>query len=356
MVLRTFFAFDNANLEVTSSSNAAIVGNGIINNSDTPNGTEFTYSSGGGTTVTIDDTDTFDDADPDDNNLFFNDDDRLDHTVTDGGGIVANGSQVDAESTILIRALDGAGNPTGPVIELTVFSQNNTTSNVWGFGTNAPLVDGTSYVKIGGDNNGTTLYSDFITCFEADTQIKVHSGSKPAKDVAVGDLIWTRNHGYQPVRWVGQTDVVAHGVFAPVIFAPGVIDNDIELIVSPEHRILINDGQAEVLFGTREVLVAAKHLWGLPGVTRQNGGHVHYVHFMFDRHQIVSANGAACESFYLSDHSVSGVDAAQRQELLALFPSLADGINAFGGGAATILKGFEATVLRDHMMAQTRAA
>ena len=70
MVLRTFFAIDSDNLVVTGSSNGSIVGNGIINNSDTPNGTTFVYSSGGGTSVTVDDTDTFADAIPEDNNLF----------------------------------------------------------------------------------------------------------------------------------------------------------------------------------------------------------------------------------------------------------------------------------------------
>lgn len=351
MVLRTFFALDNDNLVVTSSSNGGLVGNGVINESDTPDGTIFTYNSGGGTSITIDDTDTFSDNIPADNNLFFNDDDPGSHIIVDGGGIVADGNTAEAESIIRLRALDGAGNPTGPEIQITVFSQNDVTSNVWGFGTDTPLVDGVSYIKVGGDVTGTTRYTDFITCFEASTQITLQDGTKQAKDIVVGDMVWTRGDGYQPVLWVGQSKVMAQGPFAPVVFAPGALGNTDALIVSPEHRILIDDAQAELLFGTREVLVAAKHLCGLPGVSQQAGGDVHYVHFMFDRHQIVNANGVTCESFYLSDHSVSGVDAAQRKELLALFPSLEQGIAAFGDGAATILKGFEASVLCDQMTA-----
>lgn len=351
MVLRTFFAFDNDNLVVTSSSNAGIVGNGVINNSDTPNGTVFTYSAGGGTSVTIDDTNTFADDIPDDNNLFFNDDDRFNHTVTNGGGIVANGSLVDAESTILLQALDSAGNPTGPQIEITVFSQNNNTQDVWGFGANTPLVDGVSYIKVGGDNDGTVRYTDFITCFEARAKIKVQSGLKAAEDIAIGDLIWTRDNGYQTVRWVGKTTVAAEGPFAPVVIEPGAIGNSEELVVSQQHRILLSSASAELLFGENEVFVAAKHLCGLPGVSQRAGGTITYVHFMCDTHQIVSANGIDCESFYLSEFSVSGVDADQRRELLALFPSLKTGIQQFGSTAAKTLKGYEANLLFNNLQA-----
>ncbi|MEM9784995.1 MAG: Hint domain-containing protein [Pseudomonadota bacterium] len=354
MVLRTFFAIDNDNLVVTSSTNSGLVGNGIINNSDTPDGTTFTYSAGGGTSVTIDDAGTFADAIPEDNNLFFNDDEAADHVVTDGGGIVANGQIVEAESTILLQALDGDGNPTGPTITLTVFSQGGVTQNVWGFSADAELVDGVSYIKVDGDNNGDVLYTDFIPCFAADTLIDTKNGPIPAKNIAIGDMVRTRDHGFRPVRWVGGTEVAAQGALAPIVFAPGSLGNVTELVLSPEHRVLVNHAQAELLFGAAEVLVAAKHLCGLPGIAQHEGGTVHYVHMMFDDHQIVYANGVACESFYLSGNSVSGVDAAQRRELLALFPSLAEGIAAFGGAVAPPLRQFEALLLRNHMAGHAR--
>ena len=139
MVARSFFAIDNNNLIVDSSSNGSIVGNPVINNSDTPNGTVFTYSAGGGTTVTIDDTG----GDPD----IFEDDNTAGHSVTDGGGIVSNGTPVEAESLIFVRALDINGNPTGPTITITVFSQNGVTGNVWGFSPDIELQDGVQYEK-----------------------------------------------------------------------------------------------------------------------------------------------------------------------------------------------------------------
>ncbi|MCK0096116.1 Hint domain-containing protein [Yoonia sp. F2084L] len=345
MVLQTIFVIDSENLVIETSPRPGIEGLPIRNNSDMPNGTTFTYSSGGGTSVTIDDTDGGGNAD------IFNDDDRLDHVVTDGGGVVANGTTVEAESRIELRALDSNGDPTGPLITITVFSQGGNFRNVWAFGSDTALEDGVTYIKVGGSNAGSTPYADFITCFEAATQIKTQSGQKAAEDIVVGDMVWTRDGGYQPVRWAGRSSVAAKGAFAPIEITAGAIGNDTPLVVSPQHRILLRSPRAELLFGASEVLIAAKHLCGLPGITQREGGMVTYVHFMFDTHQIVSANDVLCESFFLSDLSVAGVEADQRRELLALFPSLQAGIDAFGSTAATTLKAFEAGLFRADLIA-----
>lgn len=341
MALRSFFAIDSANMVVTSSSNGSIVGNPIINNSDTPNGTEFLFSSGGGTTVTLDDTGGSTNT--------FDDDDETNHVITDGGGIVANGTEVEAESRIFIRALDGNGNPTGPTITLTVFSQNGVTSDVWGFATDFPLQDGVSYTKTGGSNTGDSTYASFMACFGPGTDIRTDTGTLPVEKIETGQMVWTLGNGCQPVRWIGTTEVEATGAFAPVVFAPGSIGNARELIVSQEHRMLVGNSAAELLFGQGQVLVAAKHLCGLPGVALRPGETIRYTHIMFDAHQIIEANGVLSESFFLSEHSLSGVEANQRRELLALFPSLGDGLDQFGTTTAMTLRAHEAEVLRNYL-------
>ncbi|MEM7733615.1 MAG: Hint domain-containing protein [Pseudomonadota bacterium] len=337
MVARSFFAIDSENMVVQSSPNGAIVGNPIINNSDTPNGTVFTYSSGGGTTITIDDTGGSPNT--------FNDDQAGSHTVTDGGGIVANGNGVEAESTMVIRALDEFGNPTGPNITITVFSQNGTFSNVWGFATDTPLQDGVSYTKISGSNIGSTAYNTFITCFGPGTKILTAKGNQPIEALEVGDMIWTQHNRMQPIRWIGRTTVPAAGKFAPIVFAPHALENEQELIVSPEHRMCVRGPMPDLLFGEDAVLVAAKHLTDLPGVTVREGGTITYTHFMFDRHEIVYANGQLTESFFLSDLSLSALQPDQAHELQTLFPELAEDTDSFGRAAAMVLKAKEASVL-----------
>lgn len=341
MVLRSFFALDSSSMIVTSSSSAGIIGNPIINNSDTPNGTVFQYSSGTGTTVTLDDTGGSPDV--------FGDDDEFNHVITDGGGLVANGTPVESESFIDVRALDSGGLPTGPVIRLYVFSQNGITQDVWGFGSSAPLVDGTSYVKVSGSNAGSSTYTDYITCFADGSMIETSCGRILVEEIAVGQKLWTRDGGLQPVRWVGSTKVPGTGAFAPVVFAPHSIGNPTELVVSQQHRILLETPAAEVLFGSSDVLVAAKQLCGLPGVSIREQNEIRYTHFMFDQHQIVRANGVLTESFFLAQNSVRALDKGQRNEILSLFPELATNPSAFGQTATLTLKSHEVDVLKRHM-------
>ncbi len=341
MVLRSFFAFDSANLVVESSSNGSIVGNPVINNSSTPDGTVFTYSAGGGTTVTLNDTGG--------RRNTLEDDDEENHVITDGGGIVANGAEVEAESIIELRALSVDGEPTGPTITITVFSQGGNFSDVWGFASDTELEGGVSYVKVGGSNTGDSRYNSFITCFGPGTLIDTSDGAVPVEDITPDQKVWTLNNGDMPVTWVGSTTVTASGAFAPVIFSPGSIGNDAELVVSQEHRIFFTSARAEVLFGQSDVLIAAKHLCGLPGVTIQPQKEIRYTHLMFDSHQIIRSNDALTESFFLSEHALTGVTEAQRSELLALFPSLEDGLEGFGASAALTLRKSDAALLRPYL-------
>ncbi|MCK8462466.1 Hint domain-containing protein [Aliiroseovarius sp. S1339] len=337
MAIRSFFAIDSASLVVTSSSNTSIVGNSVINNSDTPNGTIFSYSGGGGTTVELDDTSR---------RSRFDDDREQDHVITDGGGIVANGTEVEAESLIELRALDGSGNPTGPTITITVFSQNGTTSDVWGFGSDTKLEPGTSYIKTGGNNIGTTRYSDFVACFGPGTPIATPCGEIPVEQLSRGQAVWSRDGGDHRVRWIATTEVPGTGSFAPVVFEPGAIGNTRELVVSQQHRIFFENAHSELLFGTPEILVPAKHLCGLPGVSIQERDRIRYTHFMCDQHIVVQSAGALSESFFLADHAVNALDQGPRQELLDLFPSLAKEMASFGPTVAPTLKAHEAAVFR----------
>ncbi len=79
------------------------------------------------------------------------------------------------------------------------------------------------------------------------------------------------------------------------------------------------------MFGTDEVLVAAKHLLAVDGIEiAQDLDRVEYYHILFDQHEIVVANGAETESLYVGSSALRAVDAQARQEILTLFPELAD--------------------------------
>ncbi|MBO9447793.1 Hint domain-containing protein [Ruegeria sp. R14_0] len=325
----------------TADANDIVVGGSIINNSDTPDGTIFTYTGGTGTTITLDDTAGSPDV--------FDDDLPTGHIITDGGGIVANGTQVESESIITVQALDDDLNPTGPEITIYVFSQNGVTQDVWGFATSAPLDSGTSYIKTGGSNAGSSPYTDYVTCFGPGTLIETADGAVAVQDLKKGQLVWTRDGGFQPILWIATTEVHGNGPFAPVVIEAGAIGNTQELVVSQQHRILIGSPATDMLFGSSEVFVAAKHLCGLPGVSIRQTDRITYTHFMFDRHHIVRSNGALTESYYFGDNAKYALSSPQRSEILALFPSIEDASNAFQRTAAPTISAREAGVLRAYM-------
>jgi hypothetical protein len=93
--------------------------------------------------------------------------------------------------------------------------------------------------------------------------------------------------------------------------------------VSPQHRVLFGGADCELYFGTDEVLVPAIQMVGRPGIG-QRLQPVTYVHVMFDRHQIVRTHGMWSESFQPGDRVLDGMPDPQRDEILRLFPELAE--------------------------------
>ena len=343
MSRRTFFAFDNNAMLIDGDPTTP-----IVNNSAMPNGTVFSFVGGGGGEVTVRDR-RGGGSDPD----IFEDDLPSRHIIRDGNGLVANGTQVEAESLVEIRALDAFGDPTGPVITLTVFSQGGVTGDVWGFSSDTALVSGTQYEKTGGSNTGDTAYSDFVACFGRGTLIRTLSEDVPIENVAKGDLIWTSAGGAKPVRWIGRTVVAADGALAPILFKTGAIGNNRDLLVSPNHRMLVEGWQVEMLFGEGSVLVPAKHLVGLLGVSVSRSTTCEYFHIMFDRHEIIEANGVLSESFYPGPVALTGASQNTRQELLEIFPELTGASLDYGDLAVPSLSRRESLVLTEVLGAVT---
>ncbi|WP_255440507.1 Hint domain-containing protein [Paracoccus sp. MC1854] len=182
-----------------------------------------------------------------------------------------------------------------------------------------------------GEIDGDDDFSVDVTCFATGTLIETAEGPRPVHRLRVGDLIRTRDHGLQPLRWLGgrrlsAASLVANPGLNPIRIAAGALGPGMplrDLIVSPQHRILVRSTIAERMTGSTEVLIAAVHLVGHPGidcVPAQDG--IGYWHLMFDRHEIVFAEGAEAESLYLGPMAVASMTDAALRELRALFPDL----------------------------------
>jgi hypothetical protein len=209
------------------------------------------------------------------------------------------------------------------------------------------------------DSNGTVLgsmqFSNFetvIPCFTPGTLITTRRGEVAVETLRAGDEVMTRDHGYCPLVWTGHrvlsaAELTANPQLRPVRIAAGALGNGLprqDMLVSPQHRMLIEGARAEMLFGEAEVLVAALHLVGLPGIETVFLPGLTYVHIMFEGHEIVCADGAWSESFQPAQRMLTAMDADQAQEIRALFPELAMREAAFASARLT-LKAYEARVL-----------
>lgn len=183
-----------------------------------------------------------------------------------------------------------------------------------------------------------------VACFAAGTSIRTPTGPVAVEDLEVGQLVDTMDVGPQPVRWIGKQSVPGEGRFAPVRFDTGAIGNDAPLLVSAQHRMLIADWRSELMTGEPEVLCAAIHLCDGDAIQQVQVERVTYYHIMFDSHQIVFANGAPAESFFVGDYQ-SQADAATYEELITLFPELKDRAHPARKPARMFLKKYEARVI-----------
>jgi len=209
-------------------------------------------------------------------------------------------------------------------------------------GASVPLVVGQTYTRTTASN----VPNEVLPCFVSGTRILTSKGEVAVDDLTAGDQVVTMDHGLQTIRWIGSCRRIATGAFAPIRFRKGVMGNTRDLLVSPQHRMLVKGWQAELLFNETEVLVPAKALLSDHGVTRQTGGQVTYFHILFDKHEIIYAHGCPTESFHPGATMFSALDHATQNEVLTLFPALAPHRGStYGNTARLALRVSEGKVL-----------
>jgi hypothetical protein len=187
---------------------------------------------------------------------------------------------------------------------------------------------------------------EVVPCFVAGTRIDTARGPLPVEEIAVGDLVLTLDHGPCPVRWHGVRTVAAQGAMAPVVIPAGSLGDHGALAVSPQHRLHLCGWRAELYAGEAEVLVKAIHLVRAGRLRQQEGGTVTYHHLLFDRHEIIRAEGLWSESYYPGPVTMSGHDPGAQEELLSLFPDLAtDPTGGYGPSARPEVRAHVAALL-----------
>lgn len=215
----------------------------------------------------------------------------------------------------LLTLIDGDDLEDTPNIE--TFATDSNYTNDDGIGNDAVL----------NQTNGT------ITCFARGTRLRGQTGEVRVETIKAGDLLWTKDRGLQPVQWVGcrrlsASDLSAMPNLRPIRIRAGALGDGApvaDLIVSPQHRLLVRSKIALRMFGSHEVLVAAKQLLQIDGIDIADDlDTIDYHHILFDRHEVVLSNGAETESLYTGPEALKSVGTAALAEIFTLFPQLDD--------------------------------
>jgi hypothetical protein len=127
-----------------------------------------------------------------------------------------------------------------------------------------------------------------------------------------------------------------------------------DMIVSPNHRILLNGPQPTVNFGEDEVLVAAKHFVGIPGVEKVAPRNVNYLHLLCARHEVVMVVAIWTESFQPGAYKMTGMASDQVDEVYLLFPELKNPKFRFHD-ARIVPRSHEAQIARSSLGFEVRA-
>lgn len=266
-----------------------------------------------------------------DNDAVF---DEVDGDQTLAGGVNIDGASYGA-GTSIHSAYDLINSGSGHKVTSLHFGGNGYEQGaVHGLVSTEPLVAGQSYTF---DRERTSHrqdndYDDFVACFAAGSRIRTKRGDIAVQDLLPGDMIATADETYQPLRLrlsrhVSAQELESSPKLCPVRITAGSLGQGLparDLVVSPQHRMLANGPLCERMFGQSDVLLSARKLTELLGIyVDTDVADVTYFHLVFDDHQVVYAEGAPSESFYCGAQAIDGLHSEARDELLTLFPELA---------------------------------
>jgi hypothetical protein len=197
-------------------------------------------------------------------------------------------------------------------------------------------------------------------CFTPGSRILVEGGPKLIENLRPGDRVQTRDNGLQEILWTGHRRITGARLYAmpglrPIRFRTGALGigrPDQDLLVSPQHRMLLRGPAAQALFSVDEVLVAAEDLLNDTTITVDNDlREVTYIHMLLPQHNILWANGLETESFHPSNTSIETIDERQRAGLLDIVPAAVDNPHAYGAYVRRNLSASETAILRHEMAA-----
>ncbi|MFO1102742.1 MAG: Hint domain-containing protein [Methylocystis sp.] len=158
--------------------------------------------------------------------------------------------------------------------------------------------DGSTCTHDDGSNGSNGDYGHNGKCFLKGAKIRTADGDRKVEELAAGDMLPTLFGGVRPIRWVGRYSYGKSDPSKPwandarpvriarSALAPNVPSAD--LFVSSGHALFVDD-----------VLVPARDLINGITITRyaaEEFDKLEYYHIKLDGHDVIYAEGAACET------------------------------------------------------------
>ncbi len=179
-------------------------------------------------------------------------------------------------------------------------------------------------------NNSTPTPGTTNICFTQGTLFDTPTGPRAIEQLRPGDLLLTKDHGSQPIRWLWArhwplAKLRNHPVLGPIRVAKGALGAGLprrDLMVSRHHRLLLCSKIASRMYGKPEVLAPAKDLTAIEGIdVAPITGSITYYHILMDKHEILFAESAPAESLYLGTETLHVIEPEARAELRLVFGS-----------------------------------
>lgn len=166
--------------------------------------------------------------------------------------------------------------------------------------------------------------------FTPNTEITTKRGEIAVQDLRAGDMVKTRDNGFQEVLWVGKKNISGRELLDAPHLRPVLIHQDAfgkglptrDMMVTPNHRIRVSTDRTSLFLTSKTDLVAAKNLVDHLDILPIDCVSTQFIHLCFGRHQTIRANGIWVENFGSEDFSLGGIGNSQRNEIFELFPEL----------------------------------
>lgn len=193
-------------------------------------------------------------------------------------------------------------------------------------GTGSQTIQSVNVTSVNSTNYNGLWHTAFqgFACYVSGTLIQTPFGGVAIDALRVGDSVSTRDHGVQTIRWIGTSDVASVGPMVPVRIRKCALGAGLpvrDLLVSQQHRMVMNSPIVERMTGSAEAFVIAKKLLPLAGVDLDEGPLlIRYVHLLCDEHEVIFANGAPSETMLRGRHAKDALGRDARDEIDAIFP------------------------------------